>query len=96
MSRLLPVRFEPSGVTVMVSSGTTLLEAARRAGFTMGSVCGGQGECGECWVQIIEGQVTVMAYESTRPSRIDFNVDTDYLACCTRVAGPIKVRILNR
>ncbi len=49
------VRFEPSGRTVYVLPGTTLFEAAARAGLVLQSPCGGRGTCGKCRVRVVEG-----------------------------------------
>lgn len=50
MSERAVIRFEPSGRTVTVSSGSTLLEAARAAGIEIDAPCGGTGTCGSCRV----------------------------------------------
>jgi uncharacterized 2Fe-2S/4Fe-4S cluster protein (DUF4445 family) len=49
------VRFEPSGRTVRVVTGTSLLEAARRAGLPLASACGGDALCGRCGVSVLSG-----------------------------------------
>ena len=36
--------------------GTTVLEAARRLGVDLDSVCGGRGICGRCQVEVAEGE----------------------------------------
>jgi len=46
------VTFEPSGLRVLVESGTTALEAARQVGLYIFSDCGGRGTCGKCRVII--------------------------------------------
>lgn len=51
------VTFEPSGETIEVKAGTELLTAARQAGVSIDSPCGGKGTCGKCMVRIISGQV---------------------------------------
>ena len=45
------VVFTPSGLRGSVARGTTLLEAARKIGVDLDSVCGGRGICGRCQVQ---------------------------------------------
>lgn len=42
--------FQPSGRQARVSSGTTLLDAARRLGVDVDSICGGRQTCGKCKV----------------------------------------------
>jgi len=51
------VRFEPTGRTAAVETGTLISEAARAAGIELGLPCGGQGRCGRCTVIVREGQV---------------------------------------
>ena len=36
--------------------GTTVLEAARRLGVDLDSVCGGRGICGRCQIEVAEGE----------------------------------------
>jgi adenylate cyclase len=49
------VRFSPGGRTLRVPRGTTLLEAARRAGLPIASACGADGLCARCGVRILAG-----------------------------------------
>lgn len=44
------VVFAPSGLRTEVDCGTTILDAARRVGADLDSVCGGRGICGRCQV----------------------------------------------
>ena len=44
------VVFTPSGLDARVESGTTVLDAARRLGVDVDSVCGGRGICGRCQI----------------------------------------------
>ena len=50
------VTFLPSYRKIDVERGTTVLDAAQRAGLTMNVVCGGQGKCGKCVVYIQSGK----------------------------------------
>lgn len=45
------VTFEPTGRSVHVLTGTTVLEAASRCGLTIDAPCGGTGQCGKCLVR---------------------------------------------
>jgi ferredoxin len=92
---LLPVRFEPNGTTVMVSPGTTLLEAARRAGIEFSPVCCGQGECGECWVLVLEGQVSSVTQQEMPDFPAPEWQPARHLACCTRVLSPARICIIK-
>ena len=50
------VVFTPSGRRGRFEDGTTVLEAARRLGVDIDSVCGGRGICGRCQVEVSEGE----------------------------------------
>ena len=49
------VVFEPFGRKGSVEEGKTLMEAARELGVSLDGVCGGQGKCGKCRVEVLEG-----------------------------------------
>lgn len=49
---MVKVRFTPSGAEAVVRKGTTVLEAARSAGLSLESPCGGQGSCRRCLVEV--------------------------------------------
>jgi uncharacterized 2Fe-2S/4Fe-4S cluster protein (DUF4445 family) len=51
------IHFVPSGLEVEAPAGTTILEAAQEAGIMINSICGGDGICGKCKVQVVEGKV---------------------------------------
>ena len=70
------VVFTPSGLTGSVESGTTVLDAARRLGADLDTVCGGRGICGRC--QVVPGvgsfakwgiDATAEALERAGPAR---------------------------
>jgi uncharacterized 2Fe-2S/4Fe-4S cluster protein (DUF4445 family) len=48
--------FTPSGRRARFERGTTVLDAARRLGVDLDSVCGGRGICGRCQVSVSEGE----------------------------------------
>ena len=50
------VVFTPSGRRGRVEHGTNLLDAARRLGVDLDSVCGGRGICGRCQIEVSEGE----------------------------------------
>jgi uncharacterized 2Fe-2S/4Fe-4S cluster protein (DUF4445 family) len=51
------VTFDAGGPTVSVPTGALLVEAARLAGVAINQPCGGQGRCGRCAVQVLNGGV---------------------------------------
>ena len=51
------VTFLPDGEVLEVEEGATIMEAAQKAGVYINSLCGGEGVCGRCRVQIADGNV---------------------------------------
>ena len=93
MSKEVKVVFEPSGRNVFALPGTTVLEAAARAGFIIETPCGGAGTCGKCLVRITSGACTpVGSDEQTAlgPHRIR---DGYRLACQSKIEGNVTVEI---
>ena len=81
-----------SGDTVAVQAprGTTLSDAALKAGIELNIPCGGQGRCGRCAVVVESG--AVRRRSSLRLSAAD--VQAGYaLACQTVVEGDARVRV---
>jgi uncharacterized 2Fe-2S/4Fe-4S cluster protein (DUF4445 family) len=58
------VVFTPSGKRGRFPDGTSLLEAARKLGVDLDSVCGGRGICGRCQVDVAEGAFAKHGIES--------------------------------
>jgi len=48
--------FTPSGKRGEVEDGTSVLDAARKLGVDLDSVCGGRGICGRCQIDVQEGE----------------------------------------
>ncbi len=48
--------FTPSGRKYRGELGDTLLQVAQDAGVAVRSLCGGYGQCHQCWVEISEGK----------------------------------------
>jgi ferredoxin len=87
------VRFEPSGRLVRVETGTSLLEAARRAGLPVASACGADGICARCGMRILEGGDSLPSAEPreiqiAERNRIDSGLR---LSCFVRVDRDLAV-----
>jgi uncharacterized 2Fe-2S/4Fe-4S cluster protein (DUF4445 family) len=54
----LNIDFEPIGRRGGCSKGQSLLDCARQLGVSIVSICGGQGKCQSCKVQILKGTVS--------------------------------------
>ncbi|MBV8664214.1 MAG: DUF4445 domain-containing protein, partial [Hyphomicrobiales bacterium] len=65
MSESLVV-FTPSGKRDRFPEGTSVLDAARKLGVDLDSVCGGRGICGRCQIDVAEGQFAKHAIASAR------------------------------
>ena len=99
------VVFTPSGRRGDVSLGTTVLDAARRLGVDIDSVCGGRGICGRCQVEPMFGEfakhgITADASHLSPPG----TVEADYrgrrpltedrrLSCTATIRGDLVVDV---
>lgn len=84
------VKFDSASAPVRVPSGTLLSEAARLAGIEIGQPCGGQGRCGRCTVQVLEGAVR---RRSTLRLSADDVAQGYALACQTVIEGDVTVSV---
>lgn len=86
------VTFFPDEKTVEIEEGTTIAEAAQRADIFINNLCGGEGVCGECRVQIVNGQVrpeeNASAFFSEQEIEAGF-----VLACQTEVHDHLEIEI---
>ena len=86
------VTFLPDNKTVKVESDITLLQAAEKAGIIINSLCGGDGLCGECQLQVISGKA--MADKNGIAFFSKDEIEHGYvLACRTKVAENLVVMI---
>lgn len=86
------VIFLPDQKQVEVSEGTLLNEAAEKAGVYLNSLCGGEGVCGKCRVQVIRGNAKVDNNSVAFFTKEE--IEKGYvLACQTRVRENLEVLI---
>lgn len=85
------VLFLPDNRTVEVERGTTLFRAAAAAGIELKTTCGGDGTCGRCAVNIVEGRSRAAVSEGNLSPRA--RKAGLVLACRTRVEGDLVVEI---
>jgi uncharacterized 2Fe-2S/4Fe-4S cluster protein (DUF4445 family) len=87
------VTFEPVGKRVEVAAGTTLLEAAQKAGVAIASDCGGLGLCGQCQV-VISGVEVSPPTEDERVLLGEEGLQAGRrLACRTHAEGDVRVHV---
>ncbi|MBP5166067.1 MAG: DUF4445 domain-containing protein [Oscillospiraceae bacterium] len=62
----MKVTFKPSNITVDVEAGSTIMQAALKAGVQIDAPCGGNGKCRKCKVTVIDvnGASSVLACQS--------------------------------
>ncbi|PKG33157.1 2Fe-2S iron-sulfur cluster-binding protein, partial [Methanoregula sp.] len=87
------VTFLPSYRKIDVPRGTTVLDAAQRAGLSMNVVCGGQGKCGKCIVFIQSGRAE---FDRQKFGRFFTEAELQKwacLACETIVHGDLHVLV---
>jgi ferredoxin len=87
------IRFQPSGRTLRVAKGTTLLEAARRAGLPMASACGADGLCARCGVRVLAGGAALSSEtEAERRQKRRNRIDPALrLACRAAATGDVEL-----
>lgn len=86
----IPVSVEPSGTTVYVLPGTPLVEALAGAAITLDMPCGGEGTCGKCRVQVIQGAEPPGPAEHRLLTPDELHQGFR-LACQVRVVAPMRV-----
>jgi uncharacterized 2Fe-2S/4Fe-4S cluster protein (DUF4445 family) len=85
------VTFLPANTTVEVPAGTLISEAAIRAGIEdLHLPCGGKGTCGQCLVQVVQGDADPLGH-----TRLDEALAGGGLvmACQTKVRDDLTVRM---
>ncbi len=87
------VRFRPSGRSVRVPLGTTLLEASRRAELPVARACGGDGLCGRCGLRILSGGASLPreAEDEMRVKRNQRVEPAERLACRIALTDDVEV-----
>jgi uncharacterized 2Fe-2S/4Fe-4S cluster protein (DUF4445 family) len=86
------VKFLPYEKTVEVEEDTTIAEAAQRGDIFINNLCGGEGVCGECRVQVLKGEASADENISTFFSQEELD-EGFVLACQTKIHGDLEVEI---
>jgi uncharacterized 2Fe-2S/4Fe-4S cluster protein (DUF4445 family) len=87
------VTFWPSGRTVKVKPGTTLLDAARRANVSIRTRCGGKAACFMCKVTVRPDSELLPIADNERRKLSGLDGCHIRLACQARVAGKVDVEV---
>jgi uncharacterized 2Fe-2S/4Fe-4S cluster protein (DUF4445 family) len=88
------IEFQPRGLRIDCAHPINGLDAARQAGINLSAVCGGEGSCGKCMIQLLSGA------KDFKPSKIEQKylspekLDQGYrLACQTTFGSNVKIYI---
>ena len=87
------VTFLPSYRKIDVARGSTILDAAQKAGLNINVVCGGQGKCGKCVVYLQSGKTEFDQQKYGKFFTDDELKKGACLACETTVQGDLQVII---
>ncbi|MCA1843647.1 MAG: (2Fe-2S)-binding protein, partial [Actinobacteria bacterium] len=89
------VRVLPADAVVEVAAGESLMAAARRQGWFWPTVCGGDCDCGTCWVVVEQGAEHCSFMEANERATLAKGMKADEprarLACQLRASGPMVV-----
>ncbi|MUT65493.1 2Fe-2S iron-sulfur cluster-binding protein [Paenibacillus sp. NEAU-GSW1] len=87
------VRFLPSGKTVKVLRGTTLLDAARLAGLSIRTRCGGKAACFMCKMTVSPESELLPISDNERRKLSGLEERHIRLACQARVGGCVSAEV---
>jgi len=87
------VIFQPSGRRGKVPLGETLIEASRRLGVDIESLCGEKMSCGKCKVRIDEGKANLTGFQGEEEKFISSAEKREglRLACAAKIKGDVLV-----
>ncbi|MEP7297328.1 MAG: 2Fe-2S iron-sulfur cluster-binding protein [Burkholderiales bacterium] len=89
----------PSGKTIEVAAGTTLLQAILAAGEKLVSKCGGEAQCGKCHVSVTEGRKSVNRIAPAENAKLDtlVGIGSKSRLSCQVLMGtePVTVELLS-
>lgn len=90
----LKVRFLPAGREARVSRGAYLTAAAVRAAVVVVHDCDGQGVCGTCRVEVVEGADHLSPLDPRERDQLGGAVQRGWRLCClARALGDVTLRV---
>lgn len=87
------IRFDYGGVPVDATVGQRLLDALLAAGIDHRHICGGNGFCTSCRVEVLGDQTTMSAVTELERERLGHEAGRLRLACQAAILGPAAVRV---
>ena len=87
------IDFEPVGRRGLCPEGSTLLDAARTLGVDLVNICGGNGSCARCKVQLVAGELSSIGpREADKLSAVEL-AQGYRLACLAKPLGDCRVHV---
>ena len=87
------ILYQPLGKRVKAAKGVSVFEAARDAGIELASACGGEGNCGQCQIILLEGEATPTTSDEDFILTELERLNGMRLACCTYALSDLKIQI---
>lgn len=87
------VTFLPSGSSVKVRRGTSLLDAARKAGVHIPTRCGGKAACFMCKIKVPDDRGLLPMGDVERRKLAGMQEQAFRLACQARAVGKVEVHV---
>ena len=88
------IEFQPIGIRLNFDKPIIALDAARQAGIELIAICGGEGTCGKCLIQLLTDLNEFPPCSTDRKFISKSKLDIGYrLACQLTIDRDIKIRI---
>jgi len=88
------IEFQPLGLRLQCENATNALDAARQAGIQMMAVCGGEGTCGKCVIQILESKSQYPPTQTEKKYLSSTQLQAGFrLACMTIINSDTRIYI---
>lgn len=89
------VIFYPDNKSITVEEGTTILQAARKAGIVIESPCNGVGTCGKCKVRLNKESLKNVLSSGKHHLSKDEEEQGYVLSCEAKITGNIRVEVIS-
>jgi|SRR6516162_833135 adenylate cyclase len=86
----ITLRYEDRAIAA--TAGQRLLDAILSAGIDHHHICGGNGFCTSCRVEVLEGSQNLTPVSAVERDRLGRDAGALRLACQARINGPVVVR----
>jgi len=88
------IEFQPLGLRLEIAREINALDAVRQAGINIMAVCGGEGTCGKCVIQILESTDTHHPTAADQKHLSSQQLDEGFrLACMTTLSTDTKIYV---